>query len=241
MLPWKRMVAKKEKGSTQSQGKHGSRGLTNITRIHRKRAIQWAPHPANLYFVRVSHNLCLFHLKLQRWQEELPLCPAWDVQKRKTPKPSWKLAQKWQFLQSTRVEIALLLLGSARQWLFLLSTHFPIIPAQLPSEDEAHVPSVRLNSFCCASHLHCWGPSRGASASKQAAATKKYFIRKLGASDRFCSPVWQMQDFLIIIKTVGSFLKLIWANQNLRPFWALSCSGLNGLQTVIVFGKQFSL
>lgn len=181
MLPWKRVVAKKEKGSTQSQGMHG-----NITRIHRKRAIQWAPHPANLYFVRVSHNLCLFHLKLQRWQEELPLCPAWDVQKRKTPKTNWKLAQKWQFLQSTRVEIALLLLGSERQWLFLLSTHFPIIPAQLPSEDEAprsleqqHFCPFEFFLLCLSSPL--LRPFQRCISLKAGSSNKKIFHKKAGS------------------------------------------------------------
>lgn len=66
------------------------------------------------------------------------------------------------------------------------------------------------------------------------AGNSKNLIRKLGASYKFSSPVWQMQEFLIIIKTVGCFLKLIWVKQNLRPFWGLPCIGLNRLQTVIV-------
>lgn len=43
----------------------------------KERAVEWTPNTGYLYHVRMSARICgLFHLKPQRWQEELPLCPG---------------------------------------------------------------------------------------------------------------------------------------------------------------------
>lgn len=61
-----------------------------------------------------------------------------------------------KILATRRAEMLLLLLGSERQWLLLLCTHFSVIPAQLESGNEA--PHA-LEHFCpfeffpCATHL----------------------------------------------------------------------------------------
>lgn len=61
---------------------------------------------------------------------------------------------------------------------------------------------------------------------------EKNLLRKLRAFEKFSSPVWQMQEFLIIIKELDAFWSLSEPNRTSGP--SEVCPTLNRLQPVIV-------
>lgn len=159
--------------------------------------------------------------------KEITLCSAWDIQLAKRDYKSCKQNKEQTFSS---------LLRSKRQHPFVPSTYFSMYVPSWDLKQKGQIlwrsdASVHFSSLQYAAHLHYWGPSRDTSGPKQVVAK---ISEENWVSLKFSSIGWQMQEFLIIIKTCGCSLKLIWANQNLRPFWGLSCIGLNRLQTVTV-------
>lgn len=102
---------------------------------------------------------------------------AWDIQKKESSKNELETGPKLEILATRRMGISLLLLGSKRQWLFLLfhTFFYQPCPAGIGEWSTTFLGTPTLLAIwilsSCATHLHHWGPSRGAS--KQVEEKKK--------------------------------------------------------------------